>query len=116
RQPATASRISFQPVETEVDLLAHVFRLLGAEWRSEEDRAAETLVGRAEIGDEFRNALENPAGFLGSAPEKRWVWVFAIEIDHDPKRFMEREIAVGDRGDGAKRVDGQKLRSFVLAL
>jgi len=42
--------------------------------------------------------------------------VFAIEIDHDRKRFMKREIAIADRGDAAKRIDGEKLRSFVLAL
>ncbi|MDQ6869450.1 MAG: hypothetical protein M3178_14140 [Pseudomonadota bacterium] len=37
-----------------------------------------------------RDALENPAGFLGSAPEKQWVGVLAVEIDHDRKGFMER--------------------------
>jgi hypothetical protein len=29
---------------------------------------------------------------------------------------MEDEIAIADRGDAAKRIDGEKLRSFVLAL
>jgi hypothetical protein len=77
--------ISFQPGETEVDLLTYFFRLLGAEWWSEEDRADEALAGRPEIGAELRDALENVASFLGSAPEKRWVWVLAVEIDHDRK-------------------------------
>jgi hypothetical protein len=41
------------------------------------------LIVRPEIGHDFRDALENPAGFLSSAPErccpneakKRCVWV-----------------------------------------
>jgi hypothetical protein len=93
--PDAAFGISFQPGETEVNLLAHFFRLVSAEWRSEEDRAA--LVGRSNR-DELRNAQENPAGFLGSAPEKRRVRVLAVEIDHDPKGFMELEIAVASAG------------------
>jgi hypothetical protein len=53
-----------------VDLVARFFRLLGVERRSKEDRAAEALAERTKIGDKFRNALENPAGFLGCAPEQ----------------------------------------------
>jgi hypothetical protein len=56
--------------EAEVNHLALCSRLAGAERRSEEDRAAEALIGRPEIGDEFRDALEDPAGYLGGAPEK----------------------------------------------
>src|ERR1700730_16416014 len=82
--PDAAFGISFQPGETEV-YLAHFFRLVSAERRSEGDRAAKALVGRSKIRDELRNALENPAGFLGSAPEKRRVRVLAVEIDQDPK-------------------------------
>ena len=56
------------------------------------------------------------SSFLGSAPEKRWVWVLAVEIHHDRKGFMEREIAVADGGDAAERIDGQKLWNLKLAL
>ena len=69
RQPNAAFGTFFQPGETEVNLLALFFRLVGGEWRSEKDRAVETLAGRPEIGDELRDTLKNPASFLGSAPE-----------------------------------------------
>ena len=42
--------------------------------------------------------------------------MLAVEIDHDRKGFMEREIAVAERGDASERIDGQKLRSLKLAL
>jgi hypothetical protein len=92
----------------------HFFR--GGERRFEEDRAVDALARRPEIRIELGDALENPAGLLGSAPEKRWVWVLAIELDHDCKGFMEREIAVADRGETAKRIDGEELRSLEFAL
>jgi hypothetical protein len=86
------------------------------ERRSEEDRAVDAVARRPEIGDGLRDTLKNPAGFLGSAPEKRWVGVLAVKIDHDRKGFMEREIAVADGGHVAERINGQKLRSLKLAL
>ena len=42
--------------------------------------------------------------------------MLAVEIHHDRKGFVEREIAVADRGDAAERIDGQKLWSLKLAL
>src|ERR1700730_15240172 len=69
RQPNAAFGTFFQPGETEVNLLALFFRLVGGEWRAEKDRADEALAGRPEIGDELRDTLKNPASFLGSAPE-----------------------------------------------
>ena len=116
RQPNAAYGTFFQSGEAKVDLLTHFFRLLGGESRSEEDRAVHALARRPEIRDELGDALENPAGLLGSAPEKRSVWVLAIKIDHDCKGFMEREIAVADHGNAAKRIDGEELRSLELAL
>src|ERR1700730_2556545 len=71
RHPNAAFGVSLQLGKTDVDLLAHFFRLLGSEWRSEKDRADEALAGRPEIGDELRDTLKNPASFLGSTPEKR---------------------------------------------
>src|SRR6202035_969113 len=99
RHPTAAFGVSLQSGKTDVDLLAQFFRLLGREWRSEKDRADEALAGRPEIGDELRDTLKNPASFLGSAPEKRWVWVLAVKIHHDRKGFMEGEIAVANGGD-----------------
>src|SRR3984893_17989302 len=114
--PDAAFGISFQPGETEVNFLARFFRLVSAKRRPEENRAAEALVGRPKIRAELRNALENPAGFLGSAPEKRRVRVLAVEIDHDRKGFVERKIAVADRGDAAERIDNEELRGLEPSL
>jgi hypothetical protein len=36
--------------------------------------------------------------------------VLAVEIHHDRKGFVEREIAVADRGDAAERIDNEELR------
>jgi hypothetical protein len=52
RHPNAAFGVSLQPGKTEVNLLAHVFRLVGGEWLSE--KADEALAGRPEIGDELR--------------------------------------------------------------
>src|SRR3984893_4266228 len=61
RHPTAAFGVSLQPGKTDVDLLAHFFRLVGCQWRSEKDRADEALAGRPEIGDELRDTLKNPA-------------------------------------------------------
>jgi hypothetical protein len=42
--------------------------------------------------------------------------VLAVEIDHDRKGFVEREIAVAERGDAAERIDGEELRGLEIAL
>jgi hypothetical protein len=42
--------------------------------------------------------------------------VLTIEIDHYRKGLMEREAPVANRRDASKRIDGEELRSFVLAL
>ena len=50
----------------------------------------------------------NPLGRV--PPEKRWVRVLAVEIHHDRKGFVEREIAVAERGHSSSSVAAGDVR------